>query len=133
MSDAVRLTVPHVRPYHGVVRLVVAGLAARLDFPYEQLEDVQLALETLLGSDGYVAGDDVTVEVSMRESGLEIVVGPLDPGRLERELAAELDESHGVDLRRLLSTVTGGFDVERRDGGEWVRIRKDALRGVARA
>ncbi len=133
MSDAVRLTVPHVRRYHGVVRLVVAGLAARLDFPYEQLEDVQLALDTLLGSDGYIAGDEVTVEVSVGETGLEIVVGPLDAGRLERELAAELDESHGVGLRRLLSTVTGGFGVERRDGGEWVRMRKAAPRGVARA
>jgi anti-sigma regulatory factor (Ser/Thr protein kinase) len=133
MSDAVRLTVPHVRRYHGVVRLVVAGLAARLDFPYEELEDVQLALETLLGSDVYVSGEEVTVEVSLGETGLEIAVGPLDGRRLERELAAEPDESRGVGLRRLLSTVTGGFEVERRDGREWVRMRKDAPRGVARA
>ena len=133
MSDAVRLTVPYARPYYGVVRLVVGGLAARLDLPYEHVEDVQLALETLLGGDGYVAGDEVTVELSLGEDGLEILVGPLDAERLERELAAELDETHGVGLRRLLSTVTGGFDVERGDGGEWVRMRKDAPHGVAPA
>lgn len=133
MSDAVRLTVPYARPYYSVVRLVVGGLAARLDFPYEHVEDVQIALETLLGGDGYVVGEEVTVEVSVGENGLEILVGPLDARRLERELAAELDESRGLGLRRLLSTVTGGFDVERRDGREWVRMRKDAPRGVARA
>jgi hypothetical protein len=133
MSDAVRLTVPYARPYYSVVRLVVGGLAARLDFPYEHVEDVQIALETLLGGDGYVVGEEVTVEVSVGENGLEILVGPLDARRLERELAAELDESRGLGLRRLLSTVTGGFDLERRDGGEWVRMRKDAPRGVARA
>lgn len=133
MSDAVRLTVPYARPYYSVVRLVVGGLAARLDFPYEHVEDVQIALETLLGGDGYVVGEDVTVEVSVGENGLEILVGPLDARRLERELAAELDASRGLGLRRLLSTVTGGFDLERRDGREWVRMRKDAPRGVARA
>jgi anti-sigma regulatory factor (Ser/Thr protein kinase) len=133
MSDAVRLTVPYARPYYGVVRLVVGGLAARLDFPYEHVEDVQLALETLLGGGGYVAGDEVTVEVSVTDNGLEILVGPVNADRLRRELAAEPDESQGVGLRRLLSTVTGGFDVERRDGGEWVRMRKDAPRGVPSA
>ena len=133
MSDAVRLTVPYERPYYGIVRLVVGGLAARLDLPYEHVEDVQLALETLLGDDGYAAAETVTVEVSVREEGLEILVGPLDAGRLERELTAEVDERRGVGLRRLLATVTGGFDVERRDGAGGVGMRKEAPGGAGRA
>ena len=44
-----RSRIPHTKPpYHGVARLVVGGLAARLDLSYEDLEDLQLALESVL-------------------------------------------------------------------------------------
>ena len=127
MSDAVRLTVPHAPAYYGVVRLVVGGLAARLDLSYEHVEDVQVALESLLATDAYAAREEVTVEVSLAEGGLEILVGPLDARRLEPDLEPEGDEAGAVGLRRVLSTLTGGFDVERRDGNEWVRMRKDVV------
>jgi anti-sigma regulatory factor (Ser/Thr protein kinase) len=133
MTEAVRLTVPTDRAYYGVVRLVVGGLAARLDLPYEQLEDVQLALEGLLGDEAYAAGDAITVEVAVDDGGLELLVGPLAPERLDLELTTEADERRGVGLARLLTTVAGAFEVERRDGAEWIRIRKDvATRDVAR-
>jgi anti-sigma regulatory factor (Ser/Thr protein kinase) len=131
MSEAVRLTVPHGRSYARVVRLVVGGLAARRDFPYEELEDVQLALDSLLANDAYATGDAVTIEVSITDGGLELLVGPLDAARLDPDLAADADESTGLNLHRLLTTVAPGFEVDRRDGAEWVRIRKDVSLGEA--
>jgi anti-sigma regulatory factor (Ser/Thr protein kinase) len=125
VNDAIRLTVPHARAYSGVVRLVLGGLAARHDLPYEELEDLQIALETLLASDAYAAGGDVTVEIELADGAFELSAGPLDGGRLESALARDPDEREGIGLRRLLSAVAGGFDVERRDGGEWVRMRKE--------
>ena len=68
MSDAVTLTVPHARSYYGVVRLVVGGLAARLDLSYDALDDVQVALDTLLATEAYAAGPDVTVEIGDRRT-----------------------------------------------------------------
>ncbi len=125
MTDQIKLTVPNARPYHGVVRLVMGGLAARLELPYEYLEDLQLAVEGLLASEDSAAGDEVTMEVRLLPGSLEVVVGPLAGERLDASLEAASDESEGVGLHRLLTTVTGGFEVERRDGGEWIRFRKD--------
>ena len=125
MIEAVRLTVPRARPFHGVVHLVVGGLAARQDLPFDALEDLQLALDTLLETAGYTTGADVTVELAVVGTSLEVAVGPLDGDALERELAGSDDEAAGVGLGRILATVTGGFDRERRDGGEWLRLRKE--------
>ena len=125
MTDAIRLTVPHARTYYGVVRLVLGGFAARHDLPYEELDDLQIALETLLATDAYAAGDDVTVEVELRDGMFELSVGPLDARHLDTDLARDAGDREGIGLRRVLSTVAGGFEVEKRDGGEWVRVRKE--------
>jgi len=124
MSEAVTLTVPHARSYYGVVRLVVGGLAARLDLSYDALDDVQVALDTLLATEAYAAGPEVTVEIALANGELVLTVGPLDPGALARELEDGADEGEGVGLARLLRTLTAGFELERRDGGDWVRMRK---------
>ncbi|MBA2615381.1 MAG: hypothetical protein H0U90_06325 [Actinobacteria bacterium] len=123
MSDAVTLTIPHARSYYGVVHLVVGGLAARLDLSYDALDDVQVALDALLETDAYAGGPDVTVEIGLADGGLDLTVGPLEPGALARGLGRDSEES-GVGLARLLETLTTGFEVERRDGGDWVRMRK---------
>jgi anti-sigma regulatory factor (Ser/Thr protein kinase) len=66
MTDAIKLTVPRQKSYYGVVRLVVGGLAARLDLSYEYLEDVQLALESLLANDAYAAGGELAIALAAR-------------------------------------------------------------------
>lgn len=124
MTDAIKLTVPHQKSYHGVVRLVVGGLAARLDLSYEYLDDLQIALESLLANDAYAAGEEVTIEVTVGPGSVQLLVGPLDGGRLRPDLAAETDELGGVTLRRLLSTVVGAVAVEELDGTHWVRLEK---------
>jgi anti-sigma regulatory factor (Ser/Thr protein kinase) len=125
MTDNITLTVPYDRPYQGVVRLVVGGLAARLELPLEELEDVQLALEALLSDDSYATGETVTVEVEVANDGLGISVGPLERDALDAALQAEPDPERGVGLGRVLRTVMGGYEVERRDGGGWLCMRKD--------
>ena len=125
MTDSIRLTVPHARAYNGVVRLVVAGLAARHDMPYDRLEDVQVALESLLANQAYSTGGDVTVELGVDGGALVITIGPLDAGHLDTDLARDPEERDGIGLRRLLTTVTGEFEVQGRDGGDWVRLRKE--------
>ena len=123
MNDAITLTIPHARPFHGVVRLVVGGLAARLDLPIEALEDVQLAVDSLIANDAR-DGEDVTVEVKVRGGGLDLAVGPFDHARIEAELRRDVEEAEGVGLGRLLSTVMGGYELDARNGGGWVRMHK---------
>jgi len=131
MTDTITLTVPYDRPYQGVVRLVVGGLAARLELPLEELEDVQLALEALLSDDSYASGDTVTVEVEVADDALGISVGPLETAALDAALAAEPDPERGVGLGRVIRTVMGGYEVEGRDGGGWLRMRKNVPAGGA--
>ena len=124
MSDSVRLTIPRTRPYYGVARLVVGGVAARLDLSYEYLEDVQVALDSVIGNDAYAIGHSVTLELVLDSGAMELVVGPLDDARLGPDLEREETEDGEIGLRRLLGTVVEGAELEQRDGAAWLRLRK---------
>ena len=49
LSDEITLVFPAQEDFHPVAHLVVGGLAARLELTYEQLEDLQVAVDALLG------------------------------------------------------------------------------------
>ena len=120
MTDAITLTIPREQQFFGVARLVVGGLAARLDVSYDSFEDLQLALDSVLNQ-AYATGEHVTVELTLHDRTVDMAVGPLDG----REVQADLDrENEGVGLRRLLSAVVERIEVEERDGSDWVRLEK---------
>jgi hypothetical protein len=121
-ADAITLSIPHAKPYHGVARLVVGGLAARLDLSYEHLEDLQLALESVLERDGYVAGKEVSVRLVVGEDSVIMTIGPLDASELRADLERESDD--GISLSRLLSTLVEEVTLEDVDGGHWLRLEK---------
>ena len=123
MTSAIKLKIPHQRPYHGVARLVVGGLAARLDLSYESLEDLQLALASILEQDSYMLQSEVTVELDIGEDVLTMVVGPLDGDQLRADLEERGDDQIG--LGRLLDTLAESVTVEKRDDGDWLRLEKE--------
>ena len=129
MTRAIKLSIPHEPPYHGVARLVVGGLAARLEVSYEQLEDLQLALASVLDEGSYVRDSQVNVELEIQDGGLSMAVGPLEGRRLRADLE---DDSEGrIGLGRLLRTLVEEVGVEGRPDGEWLRLDKrvHVLRG----
>jgi hypothetical protein len=115
--DEIVLTLPEQQGFHNVAHLVIGGLAVRLNLTFENLEDVQVALEGLLAR----ANGEVTVAVRLDDHGLGLGVGPFGCERLRGELA---DESAEVGLRRVLETVADSVEVVERDGGCWVDLRK---------
>lgn len=118
MSDEIRLVLPAEEDFRHIAHLVVGGLGVRLDLTYDALEDLQVALGALLGcrdDDG-----EIVVTVSADRGGVRASVGPFGTGSLEA-LTADGD---GIGLRRVLDTVTDGFDVEERDGSSWVELSK---------
>jgi hypothetical protein len=122
-ADSITLSIPHEKPFHGVARLVVGGLAARLDLSYEHLEDLQLALASVLERDGYVSGHEVTVCVEVGPSSIGMLIGPLDPTELRADLERKGQEE-GVPLSRLLDTLVDEMALEEREGGHWLRLDK---------
>jgi hypothetical protein len=122
MTDTITLTIPYDRPFTGVVRLVVGGVAARLELPLEQLEDVELALDAVLAEEAYAVGETVTVRIDVDDGALGLAVGPLQSEALTGAL--ESDPEDGVGLGRVLRTVMGEYEVEQLDGAGWLRMRK---------
>ena len=127
MTQAIRLRIPNQRPFHGVARLVVGGLAARHNLSYEALEDLQLALVTVLEGDGYPAADVIRVELEVSDDAIAMAIGPLNGDAVR----ADLKESSEGDLGlgRMLGTLVEDAGVEAREDGDWLRLSK-RVRGI---
>jgi hypothetical protein len=127
-GDQIALTLPRGDAFHRVAHLVLGGLAARLDLSYENLEDLELALDALLErrSDGQA----VTLLVRVLDGGLQTSIGPL------RAVREELEGGGGdlLDLRRILATVCDTVEIVDREGGQWVELTKrvENAEGAAR-
>ena len=118
MNDEIVLTLPQEREFFNVAHLVVGGLAVRLNLTFENLEDLQVALEGLLPR----AQGEVTVGLRLAEGALVLNVGPFACDPLRAELATDSQER--VGLRRVLDTVADGVEVIEGDAGCWVRLTK---------
>jgi hypothetical protein len=122
-GDEICLTLPADEAFHGVAHLVLGGLAVRLDLTYEDLQDLELALDTVLERTN--GGDDVTVVVHVGEGTVRTVVGPFSA--LRAELEAEGGDS--LDLKRILAAVCDRVQIEDRDGSQWVELTKSIHAG----
>ena len=127
MTQGVELRIPNERPFHGVARLVVGGLAARHNLSYEALEDLQLALVTVLEGDGYAAADEIKVELDIADDAITMAIGPLNGDAVRADLEQSSDGDLG--LGRLLATLVEDTAVEAREDGDWLRLAK-RVRGV---
>lgn len=122
MTDQITLTMPRERPFFGVARLVLAGLATRLDVTVESLEELELALDGLLERrDG---AEEITVSLDITDNELHARVGPFQGKGIRADLEGELGAS--LTLRRLLEAVVDGYQITEQDNGLWVELRKHA-------
>lgn len=123
MKDEIRLTLPAQEDFHPVAHLVVGGLAARRDVTYEDLEDLQVAFDALLGcrdDDG-----DLVITLSVDDGGVRASLGPFTGDAL-----AQLDRgADELPLRRVLETVVDDVTIEQRDGSSWVSVTKRVAAG----
>lgn len=120
-TDEIALTLPGDDAFHGVAHLVLGGVATRHDLTVETLEDLTLALDTILERYGE-RSDDVTVLARIEGSEAVIEVGPFPAGALREEL--ERESGDALDTRRILSAVSDDMEVIGREDGDWVRLTK---------
>jgi serine/threonine-protein kinase RsbW len=73
-SDEVRLVVPAMPEYLRLVRVTAAGLASRLGFSFDEVEDLRLAIDELCYGLTGSAGRPGTVEVRYLVSADSLVI-----------------------------------------------------------
>ena len=119
--DEIELTLPSDDAFHRVAHLVLGGLASRHDLTVESLEDLTLALDTLLDQYGdYV--DVVTLRMRIGDEDVRLEVGPFSGIDVRAEIDRSSEDS--LDLHRILAAVVDTVSVDDRDGAQWVELEK---------
>lgn len=125
--ESIELTLPSGREWHPVARLVLGGVGDRLNLPFEDLDDLQLAVERLLVE--AAQQETVRLRIDVVDHGVRVGVGPLEERTLADALQGPDPVPGELTLRRILQTVVDSFGVEELDhGGIVVRLQK-AVRG----
>lgn len=109
MTDHISLTIPTAAHYRGVATLVLGGVGSRLDLPYERVDDLQLAVLSVLEASGDTR---VTVEVEAEDDGMLVSVGPLADG----------SQTDGA-LAKVLDPLVDSFEHSERDARVWLTLR----------
>ena len=123
LHERIDLEAPLSGDFQAVVRLIIGGIAERVDFAFEEIDDLQLAVERLLAEAG--SQDSIRLSFEVAEGRVRARVGPLS----ERKVADALRNGEGapgeLTLARILQTVVDSFGVEEvSDGGIVVRLEK---------
>lgn len=129
MADRVAVDAPLDADFAPVVRLIVGGVAERGAMTFQEMDDLQLAVERLLAE----AGGRGRVRLSFELGGgrVRTRIGPLYEHGLADALQAVDSVPGSLTLRRILGTVVDSFGVEESvDGTIVVRLEK-IVRGVA--
>jgi hypothetical protein len=116
-TEQIRLVIPAEEDFRPIAHLVTGGLAMRLDVTYDDLDDLQVGIEALLG----LRDDqgDLVVSLSAADGVLRASLGPFPPDMVQADAT-----DGGLDLRRVLETVCDTHEVEERDGEAWVELTK---------
>ena len=107
--DRVVVEFPATAGYRGVGRLVLGGLSSRLELPVDRVEELLLALESLITQE--LAADTVTMEAFAATSGLRARVGPFASSQIA-------DES----VVRVLKPLVDDVSEQDGPGGYWVEL-----------
>jgi len=116
-AEEIRLVIPAEEDFRPIVHLVTGGLASRLDVTYEDLEDIQVAVDAVLAlrdDEG-----DLTVILSAESGVVRAELGPFP-----REALPAEETSSNLSLARVLGTVCDTHELEWRDDGGWIALTK---------
>ena len=114
-DERVIVEFPATAGYRGVGRLVLGGLSARFELPVDRVEDLLLALDSLMSQE--LAADVVAMEAIAAPEGLRARVGPFVRSQLEDAAVARV-------LNPLVDEVTEQDTTD----GFWVELGVSAQR-----
>ena len=127
-GERIDLDAPLSGDFQAVVRLIIGGIAERVDFGFEEIDDLQLAVERLLAEAGQVGSVHLSFEVG--RVGIRARVGPLSAGAIADALRDGEVAPGRLTLKRILQTVVDSFGVEEYADGR-VIVRLEKLKALA--
>ena len=111
-ADRVVLTLPGNPSLRGVASLVLGGIGSRIDLPYEKVDELQLAVLSVLGACDPAI---VTIEIEIEEEAVLVTLGPLPD-----------DTVAAPGVRAVLDRLVDGVQPSRREtdagSAEWVTL-----------
>ena len=127
MSERIELVTPVGRAWDPVIRLVLGGIGDRLDLGFDELDDLQLAVERLLAEASFE--DRVTLTFEILDRSVRVRIGPILTGAVADALQAPSAKPGELTLGRILQTVVDSYGVEKvEDGHMVVRLEKAVRR-----
>lgn len=118
--EQVSIEIPASPVYVGVVRLVASGLASRLEFTWDDIEDLKIAVDELCSYLTGTRGREGTLEIrfAVLEDGIEITgEARFAPGFTTRTELTDFS-------RQILDTVADSATLEKTDGMPRFRLVK---------
>ena len=118
--EQVTIKIPASPAYIGVIRLIAAGLATRLRFTIDEIEDLKIAVDELCA---YLTGSqgregDLQITFTITDERIEIRgEGLLSPGQKVRTELTEFS-------RMILDTVVDTASLEQLDGTPTFELAK---------
>jgi len=112
--DRTTIEFPAAGGYRSVGRLVLGGIASRFELPIDRVDDLLLAVDSLLMQEP--AAETVRLEAEATPSGLLVRMGPFAPGRLDDpgvlrvltrlvDEVGERDDGDGVSVELVVSAA----------------------------
>jgi len=111
VADVIRLEVTATPAAMPVVRMVLGGVAARVDLSLDEIDDLYVAVEQLLSA-ATDSGEDPRHELAIEvvDDGLSVSAGPFRSAGLRARLAGG-DAGAGFDLNTVMQGVVGSVEV----------------------
>lgn len=122
-SDTVTLRIPRNPRYYSVARLVVGGLAAGLEVSFDALDDLQLAISSLLDSEDIPVDGPLVLHLGVVEDAMHAAIGPFQATAVHAAIGRD-DVNEGLGLRKLLDTIVDDVMISSESDGEWIRLTK---------
>lgn len=122
--DTISLSIPASPEYLRVVRLVAAGLASRLGFTVDEIEDLRIAVDELSAYLTGAQGRDGSLQIdfALGDDSLEITgIATLAPGQKVRAELTELSKA-------ILGTVVDSASLREHDGKPGFALTKSKLK-----
>jgi hypothetical protein len=110
MADTIRLAVTASPSALPVVRMVLGGVAARVNLSLDEIEDLYLAVEELLSAaefQGEGPRHELTIEVG--DDALIVNAGPFKTAGLRERLSDDHAEAFG--LRTVMDSVVQSIEI----------------------